>query len=83
MYGLKNLIILALARCTEGGRPGGRHDASATETSCREADGSILNGGSSAADCAGTNHAKFDDRCKANTGQFSRIGNLRSTCGRK
>ncbi|KAF5005431.1 hypothetical protein FDECE_8096 [Fusarium decemcellulare] len=89
MYSLKNLIVLALAstafacRCTEGGKAGGRLDVSATETSCQEAGGTTLNGGSANVNCANSNHARFDDRCKANTGKFgSGIPNLRSTCGR-
>ncbi|KAF4469189.1 hypothetical protein FALBO_3918 [Fusarium albosuccineum] len=89
MYSLKNLIILALAstalacRCTEGGRAGGPLDISATESSCREAGGDTLNGGSVNVNCANAHHAMFDDRCRANTGMFGTgIPNLRSTCGR-
>ncbi|KAH7155907.1 hypothetical protein EDB81DRAFT_880243 [Dactylonectria macrodidyma] len=89
MYVLKNLIILALAssafacRCTQGGTAGGRLDIPATQTSCIEAGGTVQNGGGASINCAGSNHARFDDRCRANTGQFGTgIPNLRSTCGR-
>ncbi|KAH7109755.1 hypothetical protein EDB81DRAFT_954186 [Dactylonectria macrodidyma] len=88
MY-LKNLVILALAstalacRCTQAGKSGGRLDVTATERACQDAGGTTVNGGSSSVDCASSNHAQFDDRCQAYTGNFGTgIPNLRSTCGR-
>ncbi|KAE9984258.1 hypothetical protein EG327_005087 [Venturia inaequalis] len=87
MYGLKQLLVLALAgsglacQCTASGVKGAKVDTEATERACYNSGGQLANLGTPNVQCNGACHHDFDNKYYALTGYYTTIQMLKSTCG--